>query len=235
MRASWRAFLLVFVLIGLAPAVAKAQSHWGVSFSGTPRWELASQLKEVLEGDDAVVDIKGSEVTVGIVRGSKLGGDWGVSFVHKPFKDGSSAVDSDEDCFQSTCLPRTETNVFQNVKLTGVEVHWFARFVNIKERVQIGLNIAGGVASVSGQIIQTNDFFEVTNFDPRTGTITASPRRTVDTLDASEELLSVFPLAKVEVAGSVILARGLKVKLSGGLNFPAFSARIGLVYLIGAR
>jgi hypothetical protein len=196
---------------------------------------MADQLKKLIEDENAVVDITGSEITVGVVRGSQLGGDWGVSFVRKPFKDGSGVVTNDEDCFQSRCFSSTESNVFQDVKLTGVEFHWFWRIVNIKQRVQLGLNIAGGIANVSGQVIQTTDDFVVTNFNPQTGQITATPRRTVETHDAAEELVEKFPLGKLEAQGSIILAPGLKVKIAGGLNFPAYSARVGLVYLIGAR
>ena len=235
MDRSLRAIVFVGILIGSWPATAAAQSHWGISFSATPSWELASQLKDLLEGDDALVDFKGSELTVGVVRGSTLGGDWGVSFVRKPFKDGSSVVEFDEQCFQSTCLQTSETSVFQDVTLTGVEFHWFARFVNIKNRVQIGLNIAGGIASLSGDVIKTYNYFDVTNFDPRTGAITTAPRSDVEVVDAKEELFSLFPLGKVEAAGAVILHPAVKVRVSGGLDFPGYAARIGLVYLIGAH
>jgi hypothetical protein len=231
--------LFAVLSVGWVPAVASAQSpepsHWGVSFSATPKWEMADQLKELIEEDNAVVDITGSEFTIGVVRGSQFGGDWGVSFVRKPFKDGSSVVTVEQDCFQSTCLTSTESLIMEGVKLTGVEVHWFWRMVNIKQRVQIGLNIAGGIANVSGTIIETTDDFNVTFFNPQTGQITATPRRTVETHDAAEELVERFPLAKLEAMGSIIVAPGLKLKVAGGLNFPAYSFRVGLVYLIGAR
>jgi hypothetical protein len=230
-----RAFLFVGVFVGCVPAMAGAQSHWGVSFSATPSWKLAGQLEDLLEDEDASVDMSGSEFTVGLVRGSTRGGDWGVSFVHKPFKDGSGSIEVSQDCFQSTCFTSTETNVFQDVKLSGVEFHWFARFVNIKDRVQIGLNIAGGVASVKGNVIKTNEFPEVTNFDPRTGAVTAAIRGEVEVVPAKDELFSIFPLGKVEAAGTVILHPALKARVSGGLNFPGYAARIGLVYLIGAQ
>jgi hypothetical protein len=57
----------------------------------------------------------------------------------------------------------------------------------------------------------------------------------VETLLAKDEWLAIFPLAKLEAEGAVILAPGLKVKIAGGLNFPSLGARVGVVYLIGAN
>lgn len=53
---------------------------------------------------------------------------------------------------------------------------------------------------------------------------------------ATDVLFPVVPLIKVEAAGAVILAPGLKVRVSGGMNYPSKAAfSIGAVYLIGAR
>ena len=207
MRRSLRAIAFVGILIGCGPATAGAQSHWGVSFSATPKWDLAGQLKDLLQDEDSIVDIKGSELTVGVVRGSTRGGDWGVSFVHKPFEDGSGSVELGEDCFQTTCLTTTETNVFQDVKLTGVEFHWFARFVNIKDRVQLGLNIAGGVASVSGSVIKTNEYFEVTNFDPRTGAVAGFRAGTSKSLTPPKSSCRYFRSARSKRPGPSFFTR----------------------------
>lgn len=48
--------------------------------------------------------------------------------------------------------------------------------------------------------------------------------------------LSPFPLGKVEAAVAVIAAPGLKIRASGGFNFPGYSVfRITGVYLFGAN
>jgi hypothetical protein len=232
---AWPLLLFAALVIGVRPTEAQEPSHWGVSVSVTPSWRLAGQLEELIEDDEASIDLEGSEVTVGVVRGSQLGGEWGVSFVHKPFENGSTIVVRDQECFGSTCLPTTEANVFQDVKLTGVEGHWFWRIVNIRERVQIGLNIAGGVATPDGEIIRTTDSYEATSFNPQTGAVAVTPRQRVEVLSASDELFPVFPLFKLEAAGSFIVAPGLKIRVAGGLNFPAYGARVGMVYLFGAR
>jgi hypothetical protein len=120
------------------------------------------------------------------------------------------------------------------VYLDAFEVHWFARLVNIGSRVQLGLNVAGGVGKVNGDVVKTTERFEPTGFNQQgpTGFVQI---REEEILPAKDELLPVFPLIKFEAVGSLSVAPGLKVQVAGGVNFPAYSARIGLVYLIGAR
>lgn len=231
--------LLLVVVIGVPPARAQAQrtndSHWGVAASSTPNWTLAEPVRKLIfEGDGT---IEGSEFTVGLVRGSTRGGDWGVSFVRKPFKDGSGETTSDEQCYnpaQTQCATETESTLTQGVYLNGVQVHWFIAFATIKNRVQIGLNLAGGVGSMNGNVVKTKDGFQP-NFNPKTGQATLTPTHTVETLLAKDELLPMFPLGKLEVESAVIVTPALKVKIAGGLNFPSIGARVGVVYLIGAK
>jgi hypothetical protein len=52
---------------------------------------------------------------------------------------------------------------------------------------------------------------------------------------AEDELMSFFPLFKLEGAASFIVAPGLKARFAAGVNFPAYSWNIGAVYLIGAK
>ena len=234
-------FVLAFALLGAAPALAQQQpghdSHWGVGFSATPAWTLHDSIRKILFDGDGT--IKGSEVTIGLVRGSRLGGDFGVSFVRKPFKDGSGENSSDQRCFgqnnTAPCVTVTKRTQTQGVYLNGVEGHWFWAIATIKERAQIGLNIGGGVASVKGTIVKTTDGYDFAGFNPQTGVTNLTPVHTVETLLAKDELISIFPLFKLEAEGSVIVARGLKLKVAGGLNFPSVSMRVGVVYLIGAK
>jgi hypothetical protein len=234
--------LAAFGYIGLTPAVVCAQdadkSHWGVSVSATPSWEMMDRLKDVLfdEGEDGT--LKGSEFTVGVVRGSMRGGDWGVSFVRKPFDDGSGTTETREDCFgpnQTSCQTSTSTTATQGVYLNGVQVHGFLAFVKIRDRAQIGLNIAGGIATVNGDVVKTEDGFEPVGFNPKTQQPILAPYHRVETLLAKDELLPYFPLFKLEAEGAVKLAPGLKLQVAGGVNFPSVSFRIGAVYLIGAH
>jgi hypothetical protein len=53
---------------------------------------------------------------------------------------------------------------------------------------------------------------------------------------ADETLYPVVPLLKLEAQGAILVAPGLKLKVSGGLNSPSQAAfRIGVTYLIGAQ
>jgi hypothetical protein len=234
-----RSLVLLLLATFATPAATLAQSadrnHWGISASVTPKWTLAKSIKDALfEGDGT---IKGSEFTIGFVRGRQRGGDWGVSFVRKPFEDGSGEIKNEQECFnqaKTQCVPTSSSTLTKGVYLNGIEVHWFFAFLK-RDRLQVGLNLAVGAASVKGEVITTEDGFRPVNYNPRTDEATLQPIHTVETKPATSELPSVFPLGKVEVQGAVGLMPGLKLTAAGGLNFPSVSARVGVVYLIGAK
>jgi hypothetical protein len=240
---STRSIIVVtsFVLVGLMPVPVRAQgdpSHWGVSASFTPEWTLMEPLRNVMFDQEGT--LRGKEFTIGFVRGSTRGGDWGVSFVRKPFTDGSGSIEVDSECFPppaqpNQCATTRSTSLTRGVYLNGVQVHWFIRFVNIKERVQVGLNVGGGIATFKGEVVETEDGFDVRGFNPQTGRVTLVPYHTEETFTAKEELMPLFPLAKLEAEGAIILTPALKLKIAGGLNFPSTSFRTGVVYLLGAR
>mgnify|MGYP003383450875 CR=1 FL=1 len=227
---------VVILLVGLVvPAAAQSSdpTHWGARVSFVKNWTMAQQVKDLLSDDGDEINIDGSEFEIGFVRGSRLGGDWGVSFVRKPFKDGSGVTTTDQDCFnqaQTICKPRTEVNATKNVMLNGFEVHWFIRIVNIKQRVQVGVNVAGGLTQTSGQLVKTTDRFEATGFNQQ-GPTGYKAVHEEETLEAKDELFPLFPQIKIEVVGSVILAPKFKVQIAHGLNFPAITPRISGVVL----
>jgi hypothetical protein len=210
------------------PAPAHAQlsttSHWGVSVSFTPSWKTLDSLKQVFVDGEGTVE--GTEFTIGIARGSMSGGDWSVSYVHKPIKD-QTFVEIDQSCEQVGCFTNTRTTTFQDVLLKGVEFVWSKPIVTLGNRVQIGVNVGGGAAWVYGNIEETNDFTAPPGF--------GGSRHDVFTGPASETLWPVYPQGRVEAMGAFIVAPGFKVKASGGFNFPAASFRVSAVYLIGAK
>jgi hypothetical protein len=216
------------ILAGVMPAPAHAQlstsSHWGVSFSYTPTWKSLDTFKELFVEEEGTIE--GTEFTIGIARGSMRGGDWSVSYVHKPLKD-STFVESEQFCDpQFGCDTYTNTLAFQDVLLKGVEFVWSKPFVTLANRVQIGINVGGGAAWVHGTIVETFDFVSGPPFPSSSQEVVTGP--------AKDTLYEIYPLGKVEAMGSFIIAPGLKVKVSGGFNFPAASFRIGAVYLIGS-
>jgi hypothetical protein len=236
-----RSTVVALFLLAIIPASAAAQapepgkaSHWGVRFTYTPSWEITDQLKNLLFDDEETGTISGSnEFTIGFARGSTLGGDWGVSYVRKPWDDGSGPISTDTQCLTPTnCATLTESTLTQGAYLDGVEVHWTPTFVTIKNRVQVGLNVAGGIGFMKGDVVisETGEEFA---FGP--GGATKVPVNRSEVVPAKDELLSFFPLFKLEGAVSFIVAPGLKARFAAGANFPAYSWNIGAVYLIGAK
>jgi len=237
LRRSPAAFVLsCFILLaGVAPAFAQEQKpkYWGVEFSYTPTWKADRTMQDMLyiEGDPL---LEGTEFTFGVARGSALGGNWGVSYVRKSINDGSTVTFSEQQSGPNFAFSSTETSVMQKVFLQGVEVYTFIPFVNIKNRVQIGVNVGGGIASVKGTIHQTRDTSNT--FIPSVGPPQTTFEHEEETLPASEVILSLQPLGRVEAMAAFIIVPGLKAKISAGFNMPsAIAFRIGAVYLIGAK
>lgn len=230
-------FLSVIACLVLStPAAAQDRaSRWGVRASFTPNWELHDSIKIFDEDEEGT--LKGTEFSIGFVRGSSAGGDWGVSFVRKPFDDESGSIRLDQDCFnqaQTICRPNTEVMRFDGVYLNAFEIHWFKPFVTIARRVQIGLNVGGGLGSFNGNIVTITDRFEPTGFN-QNGPTGFVPVHEEEVNLAKDEILPVFPLFKLEAEGAVTVAPGLKIKVAGGVNFPAVGFRAGVVYLFGAQ
>jgi len=228
------AFLLSLCLL-LAPAIAQAQSssHWGVSGSVTPMWQVPTQLESLFGG---TVDVKGSDFSIGVARGRDLGGDWGVSFIRKTLKDRSRVEQIDAECLSNGCFQSGTSILTQGVTLTGVKVHKYVPFVTIKRRVQAGMNFAGGFGQFKGNL-ETHEFGVETIFDPRTNTRTGRQNVTT-TIQPAKELVAVsrLPLADIQAAVAVIVAPGFKVRAAGGLNLPGYNVfNITAVYLFGAR
>ena len=239
---------LVVLVIALAwPSTALAQGddgkHFGVSVSYSPYWKSRGDLLFTMGLED-VGTIEGTEFTIGMVRGRTLGGEWGVSFVRKPFKNTTtSATETDSDsgqcgagCSFSFTSTTTTTTTFSDVYVQGIEVHWAPSFVTISNRVQIGMNIAGGIGVPKGTIDEIRESVSTSTntFNGQTTTNTNTFTDS-DSLPANEVMYGKVPLFKVEAQGAVILAPGLKFKVSGGLNNPGLGVRIGAVYLFGAQ
>lgn len=232
----FRSLLFLAVLTVLIPGTAFAQgqnkSYWGVGASFTPKWVGDPRFTELFVSENDG-DIEGTEFSFGLVRGSTRGGDVGVSFVRKPFKD-TTLTSLDEECSGSSCYRNSETQSFRNVFVQGVEVHGFINFVTIKNRVQIGINVAGGIGSVKGTIEETSEF--ESRITLPNGQVIVDTDREVITSPATDVMFKYFPLGKVEVEAAMIVTPAFKIKFAGGMNIPSVSTfRIAAVYLIGAR
>jgi hypothetical protein len=225
------------------PARAQDATRWGVVGSFAPSWKIAEQLSDLLvavdrEAQVAAVDIQGSELRLGVARGRELGGDWSLSFVRKRFQDSRVSQMDRFEYFDGRRLV-TETWAFDynldGVTLTGVEYQRFRPFATIKERVQVGLTYGGGVGWLGG----TARGVEV---DPEGS---RDVERTPDALfdegevglfSVMERTLKPVPLGRLELSVAGLVAPGLKVRVSGGFNFPGYQVgSISAVYLFGSR
>ncbi len=222
---SKKIYVAVFVVV-MALAVAgsaQAQSSWGVQASRTPNWTALKAVSDVTE-----MNLAGNEFQVGIVRGRSLSGDWGVAFVRNRLNKDVEINDLTNHCDPSACYPVGTLYQFDNVTTTGLEVHKFLPFVTIKERAQIGLNFAGGVAWFGGTA-QKSEY----NGDRMNG----SYRETHTTVNIAETLkeeigFSMMPTFKLELVGAAIVTERIKVKVGGGVGFPGYSRfNVGVVYL----
>lgn len=201
--------ICLLVLLFAAPAEAQIrQKTWGVQFSAAPRWEVPKWQDVLLDADEA--DASGTEFTIGVARGMTLTGDWGISFVHRTIKDGSFIVREDE------------TATISDGRLLAVELGGFFPFRTYNERVQIGIVWGFGAGSIRGSVVRTTDggLEEVADTNSFLGVAGKS-----------------FVLtSRAEVGAAFILSPSVKLRVSGGINFPGMQAvSVGLLYLFDPR
>jgi hypothetical protein len=205
----------VGLLVTAVPASAQeGPALWGVAVHYTPTWKIPDRFKAVIEPDATTLDVQGKEFRIGFVRGRTLGGEWGVSYVQKRLNDGSRVLVAND--FEREA---------RSIVVRGVSIDKFADLATIKERVQIGLNFGGGIGSAKGTTIERL-FFE--------GTTTEVEGKRFLTIAGQD--LDFVPLFRLELAVAGIVAPGLKIRASGGFNYPGTTSfTIGAVALFGER
>ena len=176
--------------------------QWGLLLGFTPSWTMPEAARSTLESlwGGTEMDFSGNELRVGFVRGSELGGDTGVSFVRRTLEDGSSLIAEDGNRYATG-----------GVALTGIEIHRFAPFGTIQERVQIGLDFGAGVGVFGGRVSGT------------------APGGAVVQDPVLEDALAFrgsrfIPMARMEFAIAVITAPGLKLRARSGFQPPRSGA-----------
>src|SRR5688500_9777489 len=135
--------LLLCVCVLALPAGAQAQiddTSWGITAGVSPRWSMPGTLLANLF-DATTLDVKGPEFRVGVIRGTTLGGEWGLSLIHKRL--------SKESTIEVEGSDSVVTVLADDAEMLGVEVHRFFPFARAG-RVQIGVNLGGGVAQLRG-------------------------------------------------------------------------------------
>jgi hypothetical protein len=236
-------FVLAFVA---ATGTARAQdaTRWGVVGSFVPTWKIAGQLSDLLvavdrESQASAVDIRGSEFRIGVARGRELGGDWSLSLVRKRLKDDARV--SQMDRFEWFDGRRTFVETFgfeyqlDEVTLTGIEYQRFRPFTTIKERVQIGLTYGAGVGWLGGRARGVEFDSEGTRAVERTPDALFDEGE-VGLFSVMDYTLKPVPLARLELSVAGLVLPGVKVRASGGFNFPGYQVgSISVVYLFGSR
>jgi hypothetical protein len=204
-RVSW----LVVVVALSAAGPARAQDHWGVSVGLTPSWQTGDPARFLFRADQ--IDMRGSEVRFGFVRGDLFAGDWGLSFVDKSIAE-NSTLQAHEKFYRTLA----------HTRLTGLEFHQFQPFKTWRDRVQLGMVGAVGVGWLRGNVYKR----------------TLGEAGAVESFSApADELFppssSVVPLMKLEIAGTGIVAPGLKLRVGGGFSMPGYHTfGITVFYLV---
>jgi hypothetical protein len=216
-------------------------SHWGVVFSATPSWTVPNSIiNKIASGGGAT--IVGTQFTIGIVHGRAMSGDWGVTFVHEPVKDRSNGFSSDTNCgfangpMPGGCFNTSGAAVTQGVKMNGVQVHKFIPFGVIKQRVQLGIEVAGGIGKLSGMLQKFSSDITNVQRNPKTGVQTGLLTTTITTEDVTAELPSKVPLGHLAFVAAAIITPAIKVRWEGGMLMPGQSfSTLVVTFLFGAH
>lgn len=218
------------------PVTAAADvDRWGVGVSFVPKWEMSrasgvlGKLAEVMfEQGDAGLEVTGDDFRIGLVRGKRLGGEWGVSYVRRSFDEESTQGAAETSCFsgfQNSQICQTYGDEYfynDNVVLHGIEANKLFVFATIKNVVQIGLDLGGGVGWMKGTATERVTQSQGGSFNvPPNSTITL-PSTVTETEVPASTLVTVdpVPIGRVELAVGFVLGRNLKVRASGGMNIP---------------
>jgi hypothetical protein len=211
------AVALACALVLALPAPASAQiddTSWGITAGVSPQWSMPGTIFAELF-DATRLDVKGPEFRLGVIRGTTLGGEWGVSLIHKRF--------SKESTIELEPSNELLTVVTDDAELIGLEVHRFFPFARAG-RVQIGANLGGGIAQLRGFVTGTYVGETSTNFTvPFPDAFTATGRQ-----------IDWLPIGRAELAAATLVGERLKIRVSGGLNMPGMQVvSLSFSYLLG--
>ena len=209
---------IVFCLAALLlPATAHAQiddTSWGIEAGFSPRWTIPGSLLAGLFDADTL-DVRGPELRVGVIRGTTLGGEWGISLVNKRL--------SKQSTIEVNGSGSVLTVVAEDAEMLGVEVHKFIPFGRVRQ-VQIGANVGGGIAQLRGFVTGTYIAGTSTRFTLPFPEAFAVAGREIDWL----------PIGRAELAAAALVGQRLKVRVSGGFNMPGIQVvSVSFSYLLG--
>ncbi len=136
----------------------------------------------------------------------------------------------------ATQCARGAYDITRDAGFTGVEAHLFMPFTTIRQRVQIGVELAGGIAKIEG----TSDRFVRAPRNQRPVGHDGDRDSWRAAVQASLQDLPqdwpIIPIGRVALAVGVIVRPGVKLRASGGVNFPGYYyVALHAQYLFGAR
>ena len=198
-----------------SPAAAQIDdTSWGVTAGFSPRWSMPGTLLAELF-DATTLDVKGPEFRLGVIRGTTLGGEWGISLIHKRL--------SKESTIEVEGSDSVVTVIADDAELLGVELHRFYPFARAGA-VQIGINLGGGIAQLRGFVTGAYVAQTEANFTLPFSEAFAVTGRNIDYL----------PLGRAELAAAALVGERLKIRVSGGFNMPGFQVvSVSFSYLLG--
>jgi hypothetical protein len=200
------------------PMSAAAQiddTSWGITGGFSPQWTVpGGVLTELFDASD--LDVKGPEFRLGVIRGTTLGGEWGISLIHKRLSRESTISIEGSDSLVNV--------VADDAEMLGVEVHRFFPFGTIGNRVQIGVNLGGGIAQLRGFVTGAYVSATQANF-----TLPFS-----EAFEVTDREIDYLPIGRAEIAAAVLAGERLKVRFSGGFIMPGFQVfSVSFSYLLG--
>jgi hypothetical protein len=209
---------LVVLGVLLHPARAAAQidnPSWGLNVGFAPVWRVPSQLKSVVDAE--TLDIHGREFQIGLVRGTTLGNEWGISLVHKRLSKNSKIA-----LRQSNGVVSVVTD---DAEMLGFEVNQFFSFLHIGQ-AQIGVNASGGLAQMRG--------FVTGSVVPASGTAIVAPIGFPEVFELAGFKVRAVPLGRLELAGVGHIGDRVKVRVGGGFNMPGIElVNVSVSWLMG--
>jgi hypothetical protein len=252
------ALLRFQIVVTAVTAIQGAPRFWGITGGFLPDSRVPSSLYSSLFNAERA-DLRGSEFRVGIVRGWQEGRDWGVSLVLKRLKNGSSLVRAG---YAGDVLARTTYQVTGSIWAAGAEVHTFLPFLRLGRGARIGVLLGAGMSTdYSGDVErQTEGTIYTTN--PRNGgTLTTVPTGPGYIQGYRADVLEVGPgqtvvvdlatpanlhvsgwdldaqlLARAELGATFALPQRLKLRVSGGFNFPGLvGVNVEIARFFGGR
>jgi len=212
-----RTILITATILLAAAARLTAQEQWGVNLGVTPSWQTGPGINALFGAD--TVDVHGSEIRVGFVRGLDLEGDWGLSFVRTNIAAGSTVNANVASCNRGTC--GTYLTAIDPIHMDGLEFHQYYPFKTWRERVQVGMVGGVGLGWLKGTVNKR----------------VISEQGDSDTMVEAGEFYppskSVVPLVNIQLAVAGVIVPGFKIRASGGWGLPGYHTfGINFIYMV---